>query len=70
VALAATTGCGRDDPTAGLKVYRHSEDSAPNNLDPVQTANVYANIVVLNAYDTLYRYKYLTRPYELGGRVT
>lgn len=65
-ALAATAGCGRDDPTAGLKVYRHSEDSAPNNLDPIQTANVYANIVVLNAYDTLYRYKYLVRPYELA----
>lgn len=51
--------------TAGLKVYRHAMDQAPTSLDPVQAANVYANFVVLNAYDTLFAYKYLARPYEL-----
>jgi ABC-type transport system substrate-binding protein len=50
---------------AGLKVYRHAMDQAPTSLDPVQAANVYANFVMLNAYDTLFGYKYLARPYEL-----
>jgi ABC-type transport system substrate-binding protein len=49
----------------GLKVYRHTMDEAPTSLDPVQAANVYANHVVINAYDTLYAYKYLARPYAL-----
>ncbi|MFW2405851.1 MAG: ABC transporter substrate-binding protein, partial [Gammaproteobacteria bacterium] len=49
----------------GLKVYRHAMDQAPTSLDPVQAANVYANFVMLNAYDTLFAYKYLARPYEL-----
>lgn len=40
-------------------------DQAPTTLDPVQAANVYANFVILNTYDTLYAYKYLARPYQL-----
>lgn len=40
-------------------------DEAPTSLDPVHAANVYANHVVVNAYDTLYAYKYLARPYAL-----
>jgi ABC-type transport system substrate-binding protein len=40
-------------------------DQAPTSLDPVQAANVYANFIVLNAFDTLFSYKYLARPYEL-----
>lgn len=48
-----------------LKTYRHAMDEAPSSLDPVQAANVYANHVVINAYDTLYAYKYLARPYAL-----
>jgi len=40
-------------------------DGAPNNLDPAQSAIIYANFGVVNLYDTLYRYKYLARPYEL-----
>ena len=55
-------------PTASgstLKTYRHSMDQAPTTLDPVQGSNVYANFVIVNAYDTLYAYKYLARPYEL-----
>lgn len=49
----------------GVKTFRYSLDQAPSSLDPVQSANVYANHVVLNAYDTLFAYKYLARPYEL-----
>ena len=55
-----------DDPSlAGLKVYRHSMGAAPTSLDPVQAANLYANVVMQNAYDTLFAYKYLARPVEL-----
>src|SRR5690606_23505814 len=32
----------------------------------LQAATGYSNIVVVNSYDTLYRYKYLARPYELA----
>src|SRR5690606_19398998 len=63
--FAVLAGCGGSDPAAGLKVYRHSENGSPTNVDPIQAATGYSNIVVLNAYDTLYRYKYLARPYEL-----
>jgi ABC-type transport system substrate-binding protein len=40
-------------------------DGAPSTIDPVQASNIYANAVVVNAYDTLYRFKYLARPYEV-----
>lgn len=62
--LALATGCGRG-PSEDSKVFRHSLDGAPTNLDPLQSATIYANFVVLNVYDTLYSYKYLARPYEL-----
>ncbi|MGV6851579.1 MAG: ABC transporter substrate-binding protein [bacterium] len=48
------------------KVYHHSLDGAPSSLDPVNAATVYANHVVINIYDTLYRYKYLARPYQIA----
>jgi len=72
--LLATTGCGEGGARtsappaqggAGLKVYRHGMDQSPTSLDPVQGSNVYANHVLINAYDTLYSYKYLARPYTL-----
>ena len=47
------------------RVYRHSLDEAPTSLDPVHAATVYANYVIRIAYDTLYDYKYLARPYAL-----
>jgi ABC-type transport system substrate-binding protein len=69
VSLAAAcgpAGPGPDRPGgAGARVYRHSMDQAPTSLDPTQAANVYANHVVVNAYDTLYSYRYLARPYAL-----
>lgn len=68
---ALVTGCSSDEsleqrlPSSVLKTYRHAMDQAPTSLDPTQAANVYANHVVVNAYDTLYAYKYLARPYQL-----
>lgn len=69
VVLALTiVGCG-EAPTGGdsalLKVYRHSMDGSPTNLDPVQGSTLYTDFVIKNIYDTLYSYKYLKRPYEL-----
>jgi len=40
-------------------------DGAPTGLDPAHASNIYANFLVVNLYDTLYRYKYLARPYQL-----
>ncbi len=69
LSILATSGCGQNasqnQRDADLKVYRHSMDGAPTNLDPVQSATIYSNFVTLNTYDTLFRYKYLKRPYEL-----
>ncbi|MFT5211625.1 MAG: oligopeptide transport system substrate-binding protein [Flavobacterium sp.] len=48
------------------KIYRHSLNGAPSSLDPVNAATVYANHIVTNIYDTLYRYKYLARPYAIA----
>lgn len=61
-------GCG-DTPkgTAGgqPETYVHSMDGTPTSLDPAMAATIYSSFVVVNLYDTLYRYKYLARPYEL-----
>jgi oligopeptide transport system substrate-binding protein len=59
---ASAQGAGGDP---GVTVYRHSMDGAPTSLDPAQASNIYANFIAVNLYDTLYRYKYLARPYEL-----
>jgi oligopeptide transport system substrate-binding protein len=48
-----------------VKIYRHAMDGAPGSLDPAQAASIYANFIVVNLYDTLFRYKYLARPYRL-----
>jgi ABC-type transport system substrate-binding protein len=61
-------GCGEPPATdSGVpaKIYRHAMDGAPGSLDPAQAASIYANFIVVNLYDTLYRYKYLARPYQL-----
>jgi ABC-type transport system substrate-binding protein len=61
-------GCGQPPATDSgtpVKIYRHAMDGAPGSLDPAQAASIYANFVVVNLYDTLYRYKYLARPYQL-----
>lgn len=68
-ALLAVTACDRKkeaQTAAGeFSVYRHAMDGAPSSLDPAQASNIYANFLAVNLYDTLYRYKYLARPYEL-----
>jgi len=51
--------------TAGYSIYRHAMDGAPSSLDPAHASNLYATSLVVNLYDTLYRYKYLARPYQL-----
>lgn len=66
--LLLLAACG--DPAAtnhrqSAKIYRHAMDGAPGSLDPVQAASIYANFIVVNIYDTLYRYKYFARPYQL-----
>ena len=66
--LLLLTACSEPSDTdlhAGTKVYRHAMDGAPASLEPAQASSIYANFLVVNLYDTLYRYKYLARPYEL-----
>lgn len=59
-------GCTDNGQRGGEpNTYRHALDGAPASLDPAHAANVYAATVVVNLFDTLYRYKYLARPYEL-----
>jgi oligopeptide transport system substrate-binding protein len=53
------------DGNLNYSIYRHSMDGAPSSLDPAQASNIYANFLAVNLYDTLYRYKYLARPYQL-----
>jgi len=61
-------GCDQPPATdngATAKIYRHAMDGIPGSFDPAQAATIYANFIVVNLYDTLYRYKYLARPYQL-----
>jgi ABC-type oligopeptide transport system substrate-binding subunit len=67
IVAVALAYCGRhsgDDQAA--RVYLHSLDEAPTSLDPVHAATIYSNYVIRAAYDTLYRYEYLARPYQLA----
>lgn len=59
------TACGRQGSNGNVEIYRHQMDQAPTTLDPAHAATVYSGFLVVNAYDTLYSYKYLARPYEL-----
>ena len=68
--LAACSDSTQDGAgEAGKTVYRHSMDGVPRGLDPAQASSIYAKMLVVNLYDTLYRYKYLARPYELKPRL-
>jgi ABC-type transport system substrate-binding protein len=62
---ACTDQTSNSDASAVQTVYRHAMDGAPGNLDPARASNIYANFLAVNLFDTLYRYKYLARPYEL-----
>ena len=65
----ALSGCAEDAEQTATgapeSVYRHAMDGAPTGLDPALASNIYANFLIVNLYDTLYRYKYLARPYSL-----
>jgi oligopeptide transport system substrate-binding protein len=67
--LVALSACTPDSEETGFgterSVYRHAMDGAPITLDPVLASDIYAKFLVVNLYDTLYRYKYLARPYQL-----
>jgi len=71
VTLAACDGSsqgvpgGQQGAGAAVTVYRHAMDGAPTSLDPAQASNIYAKFLAVNLFDTLYRYKYLARPYQL-----
>jgi len=67
----AGAGCRDGQETPGAPagpatVYRHAMDGAPRSLDPAQASSIYAKMLAVNLYDTLYRYKYLARPYALA----
>ncbi len=70
VLLPLLTGCrespeqidGHSEPI----VYRHAFDNAPTTLDPARASDFYSQAIVVNLFDTLFRYKYLARPYELA----
>ncbi len=47
-------------------VYRHALDGVPGSLDPAHAADIYSGTLVVSIFDTLYRYKYLARPYEIA----
>jgi len=60
--LAVACGSGPDEEA----VYRHAIDGLPGSLDPAHAGDVYSSTLVVNIFDTLYRYRYLARPYELA----
>ena len=65
IALILLAGCQEAQDAGVGKVYRHSLDGAPGSLDPAHASSIYAKFLVVNLYDTLYRYRYLARPYEI-----
>jgi oligopeptide transport system substrate-binding protein len=67
LAVTLLLGCQQPDPGTNqpTRTYRHALDGAPASLDPAHADNVYAATLVNNLYDTLYRYKYLARPWAL-----
>jgi ABC-type transport system substrate-binding protein len=70
--LILLSGCGGSespDVSASLKVYRHSIDGTPGSLDPAHAGSVYAKFLAVNLYDTLYRYRYLARPYQITANL-
>jgi ABC-type transport system substrate-binding protein len=63
--LLLLLGCQDQQGDGQGKVYRHSLDGAPGSLDPAHASSLYAKFLAVNLYDTLYRYRYLARPYEI-----
>jgi ABC-type transport system substrate-binding protein len=66
VLSACDSGSIESELSQDLKVYRHVIDGAPSSLDPAQANSTYARLLVPAIFDTLYRYRYLKRPYTLA----
>lgn len=64
-ALLALAACGGADAPQP-EVYRHSLPGVPAGLDPAHSADAYAGFLVQNLFQTLYAYRYLSRPYRLA----
>ena len=69
-ALSLTLIACSESPQQGAtetneKVYVHAMDQAATTTDPVLAATIYDSFLVKNIYDTLFRYQYLARPYQL-----
>jgi len=59
-------GCKQDNGfEVDKKIYQHSLDGVATSLDPAKSSSVYSSFLVVNVFDTLFRYKYLARPYVL-----
>ncbi len=66
--LLVLTLCACNDtsqPAISKSVLTIALDDAPISIDPARSSTLYSEFIVVNAYDTLFRYKYLARPYEL-----
>ena len=68
----ALAGCGEDAeaPAAkpdgdGKKIFYDRRGSAHKNLDPPRQFDSASADIIMNVYDTLLEYDYLTRPYRL-----
>lgn len=62
--VLALGGC--NERTEQPKTYVHAMDQAATTTDPARAATIYDSFLVTNVYDTLYRYRYLARPYALA----
>jgi ABC-type transport system substrate-binding protein len=67
--LSCDPGAERGNAGPALKTFKYAMDQTPTTLDPAQASNVYASFVIANAYDTLYTYQYLARPYQLKPKL-
>lgn len=65
ILLSLLSACTSDQHSAE-RSFRHVLDGAPTSLDPAHAADAYAGTLVVNIFDTLYRYRYLARPYQLA----
>lgn len=52
--------------SAAPAVFRYAMNEVPDSFDPLKASNIYASTVVVAVHDTLYRYRYLARPYQLA----
>ncbi len=46
-------------------VHKHFFDSPVHSTDPLDASDIYTQRIILSVYDTLFEYRYLSRPYRL-----